>query len=39
MKKYLKYGIVPAMIVLGVLVGVLFISFSKEEKKFIKKMI
>lgn len=31
MKKYLKYGIVPAMIVVG-LVGVLFISFSKEEK-------
>lgn len=32
MKKYLKYGIVPAMIVLGVLVGAFLIRFSKEEK-------
>ena len=37
MKKYLKYGIVPAMIVLGVLVGVLLISFSKEEKNIYKE--
>lgn len=37
MKKYLKYGIVPAMIVLGVLVGFLLISFSKEEKNIYKE--
>ena len=37
MKKYLKYEIVPAMIVLGVLVGGLLISFSKEEKNIYKE--
>ena len=37
MKKYLKYGIVTAMIVLGVLVGFLLISFSKEEKNIYKE--
>lgn len=33
MKKYLKYGIVPVVIVLGILIGVLIPSFSREEER------